>query len=263
MKKIKMTETDLTTFIESVKAKFADKKGVPTKITLETNPSTKLADADKVSAIFENEAYKKMQALIKETTKEVGWYGTVERPSEKTFVITDILVCPQTVTATTVTTDDEEFAAWQNALSDDVFNSMRFYGHSHVKMGVTPSGTDDTFQDDILQNVTDFYIFGIFNQYNASWFNIYDVANNILYEKDDIKYEYYVEPAQEWAKEQLKKYVKKHVAPTYTKPSTSNYHAGSYANGYGYGGYNSAAKQDKEVDEIDEYWENWANRRWD
>lgn len=260
MKKIKMTETDLRTFIESVKAKFADKKGVPTKITLETNPSSKLADADKVSVIFENDAYKKMNALIKETSKEVGWYGTVERVDIKTFVIKDILVCPQTVTAATVTTDDEEFTAWQNALSDDVFNSMRFYGHSHVKMGVTPSGTDDTFQDDILQNVTDFYIFGIFNQYNASWFNIYDVANNILYEKDDIKYEYYVDPEQEWAKEQLKKYVKEHTVATPKKPFSSNYYAG----GYGYNGNLPATtNKDKESDEIDEYWKNWANRRWD
>lgn len=261
MKKIKMTETDLRTFIESVKAKFADKKGVPTKITLETNPSSKLADADKVSVIFENDAYKKMNALIKETSKEVGWYGTVERVDIKTFVIKDILVCPQTVTTTTVTTDDTEFSEWQNALSDEVFNSMRFYGHSHVKMGVTPSGTDNVFQDDILQNVNDFYIFGIFNQYNASWFNIYDVANNILYEKDDIKYEYYVDPEQEWAKEQLKKYVKEQNVTYGTKPTGTTYYSG------GNGGYNGilASKdgQNKINDDIDAYWESWNNRRWD
>lgn len=220
MKKIKFNESDLQNFLQSVKEKFSNKKGIPESVTLQTNPSIKLKEEEKVSVIFENEAYKKMTTLVRVATKEIGWYGTVERLSEKEFVVKDIFVSPQVVTSTTVDTDDEEFTNWCNILSDETFNSLRFYGHSHVYMGVTPSGTDIIFQDNQIQNIRDFYIFAILNKHNASWFNIYDIEKNILYEKDDIKFEYYVDPQEEWAKEQIKEHVKER---TYATPATQTY----------------------------------------
>lgn len=208
MRKITFNQGDLQKLLETTVARLAKQKGIPNSITLETNPSIKLSEDERVSVIFENDAYEKMRALVRVATKEIGWYGTVERISEKEFVVKDIFVGPQIVTSVTVDTDDEEFVKWCDSLSDETFNTMRFYGHSHVNMGVTPSGTDNTFQNNQIQNVKDFYIFCILNKQNSAWFNIYDIENNILYENDDINYKYYVNPQEEWAKEQIKKQVK-------------------------------------------------------
>lgn len=223
MKKIKFNENDLQDFLTNLRAKLGKQKGIPSSITLETNPSVKLKEDERVSIIFENDAYEKMGALVRVATKEIGWYGTVERLSEREFVVKDIFVGPQIVTSVTVDTDDEEFVKWCDSLPDETFNTMRFYGHSHVNMGVTPSGTDYTFQNNQIQNVKDFYVFGILNKQNKAWFNIYDIENNILYEDEDIDYKYYVNPQEEWAKEQIDKQVKEKTFSTVPTKTENNY----------------------------------------
>ena len=101
-----------------------------------------LKDKEKVQVVFTNEVYKKMMALVNKASKEVGWYGSARRESDKRFVIYDIYLPPQKVTGATVETDDEEYALWSAGLTDEQFTNMKFFGHSHVYMGVTPSGVD-------------------------------------------------------------------------------------------------------------------------
>lgn len=210
MRKIMMQQNDVAEFIDKIKAMLLGDKGIPDKLNLDVNASVKLKEEDKVEVLFENDAYKKMNALVENCDKEIGWYGTVERTSEKQFLIKDIIMFPQTVSGVTVQTDDTEYTNWSNGLPDEVFNFMRFYGHSHVRMGCSPSKIDSDHYKSMIQNCHDFYIFGIFNKNatNNYWFNIYDVANNILYEKDDIIYKYLITPADQWAEDQIKKFVK-------------------------------------------------------
>ena len=220
MKKIMMQQNDVAEFIDKIKAMLLGDKGIPDKLNLDVNASTKLKEEDKVEVLFENEAYKKMNALVENCDKEIGWYGTVEHTSEKQFLIKDIIMFPQTVSGVTVQTDDTEYTNWSNGLPDEVFNFMRFYGHSHVRMGCSPSKIDSDHYKSMIQNCHDFYIFGIFNK-NASnnyWFTIYDITNNILYENDDIIYKYLITPADMWAEAQIKEFVKEekpYVPSTY------------------------------------------------
>ena len=210
MRKIMMQQNDVAEFIDKIKAMLLGDKGIPDKLNLDVNASVKLKEEDKVEVLFENDAYKQMNALVENCDKEIGWYGTVERTSEKQFLIKDIIMFPQTVSGVTVQTDDTEYTNWSNGLPDEVFNFMRFYGHSHVRMGCSPSKIDSDHYKSMIQNCHDFYIFGIFNKNatNNYWFNIYDIANNILYEKDDIVYKYLITPADQWAEDQIKKFVK-------------------------------------------------------
>lgn len=225
MKKIVMDSTAVEQLLDKIKLDLTQAKGLPDKIDYSLNPSITLTEDQKVEVVFENEAMKKMDALIEECSDEIGWYGTVVREGEKRFIIKDIFLMPQTVTGATVTTDDAEYAAWNQSLDDDTFNSMRFYGHSHVNMGCFPSTTDSTHYSNMVQNLRDFYIFGIFNKRGAHWFNIYDVENNVLYEDKDILYRYYVGAFNTWAKEQIEKYVKK---KTYTYANGVGGYSGKY-----------------------------------
>lgn len=142
------------------------------------------------TVFFSNEAWQKMQALIKGFDKEVAWHGLAYRGEEgkDEYYITDILVYPQEVTGATVNTDQEKYQMWLMNHEDDVFNNIRMQGHSHVNMGVTPSGVDNSLYERILEQLDDdmFYIFLIYNKKGDKTFKIYDLAKNILFETSDV-----------------------------------------------------------------------------
>ena len=129
------------------------------------------------------EAYVKLRKLVDDTTTEIGWYGTITKMPgfESVFVIDDILVYPQTVTGATCVQDDDRVFEFELNLSTDQVNRKRFHGHSHVNMGVTPSGVDEQFYQDILTQVDDYFIIMITNKSGAYYTRFYDMQNNILY----------------------------------------------------------------------------------
>lgn len=214
MKRIKFTAEDLQDIIKKQAEIYATKSVIPTKLTFDTNPSIK-AD-EKVKIAFSQTAEEKMQALIQECSKEIAWKGIVERQGDKEFFIQDIIMFPQKVSSSTVETDDDTFSNWitERVMNNEI-DKIRFHGHSHVNMGVSPSTVDTSYQETILSDIKDFYIFGIFNKKEEWWLNVYDVENNILYEKDDIEYLYHQSPAKEWAKDSIEKYVKEQTYSYY------------------------------------------------
>ena len=129
------------------------------------------------------EAYVKLRKLVDDTTTEIGWYGTITKMPgfESVFVIDDILVYPQTVTGATCVQDDDRVFEFELNLSTDQVNRKRCHGHSHVNMGVTPSGVDEQFYQDILTQVDDYFIIMITNKSGAYYTRFYDMQNNILY----------------------------------------------------------------------------------
>lgn len=145
----------------------------------------KSSDEDCVYVYMTSNSYVKMQSLVAQADKEIGWYGTVDKVGDNSYVITDILVPPQEVTGATVTCEDNEFAEWKQGLDDDTFNKLRFHGHSHVNMGVTPSGTDENFQTDTVSQLggNDFYIFLIVNKRGDMTVRLYDIQKNVMYEQ--------------------------------------------------------------------------------
>ena len=172
-----------------------------------------ITDVEKAIIRFKPSAYNKMRNLININDKEVGWHGTISRTAN-VFTIEDILLFPQEVTGAAVIPDATEYTTWLNEIPDDTFNKMRFHGHSHVNMGVTPSGTDTTFQENITQNLEDFYVFIITNKAGAIWASIVDVVNNLIYETADITVKIPVSAEAQWATEQTALYVKEHVIAT-------------------------------------------------
>ena len=148
----------------------------------------------KATIYFTELAWLKMQTLVREFDKEVAWHGVAirgEDPEKDEYFITDILVYPQNVTGATVTTVQEEYEEWLNGLEDDVFNNLRMQGHSHVNMGTTPSGVDNTLYESILGQLKSsmFYIFMIWNKKGDKTIKLYDMAKNVLFETADCSIE--------------------------------------------------------------------------
>ena len=135
------------------------------------------------------EAYLKMLTLVDSLKTEVAWHGTVIR-QENVFTILDILVYPQVVSSVTASSLPvaAEYDHWLMTQPDEIFNLIRFQGHSHVNMGTSPSGTDEQFYNAILQTLRkgDYYIFAIMNKRSDINIWIYDYKENMIYEKNDI-----------------------------------------------------------------------------
>ena len=205
-------------------------------------------EQEHVTITFTRNAWKKQQALIQNFTSEVGWHGVVTRDKEDPlhFTIEDILVFPQVVTGTTVTPNDEAYAVWNATLPPEKMNAMRFHGHSHVNMGVTPSGTDDQYQKDMLGRLNGdglteeakirmkeamgdmaFYIFMIFNKSGSHNVRVFDYWGNTYYEGAEITVEHEPDELADF------------IADAKAKVTTKTY---NYSGGYNgaYSGYRGA-----------------------
>lgn len=149
----------------------------------------------KAEVFFTPLAWTKMSLLINEFGEEIAWHGSTRRmdPGEDgrpRYLIDDIVVYPQRVSAASVDMDELEYAKWliENG-GDERFTRLGFQGHSHVRMGVTPSAVDLQHQSDILQMVRPdgFYIFMIVNKNFDINCKVYDLAANTLYENGDVE----------------------------------------------------------------------------
>jgi len=190
----------------------------------------------KARVLFTPTAWIKMVTLLDMFDKEVGWYGVADRLGDEEkdeYLISDIIVYPQSVTAATVEMDDpEDLARWRiEHLEDDRFLSLRMHGHSHVRMGTSPSGVDLDHQKTILEQMSDdgFYIFMIYNKSLSKTVKIYDLKKNIMFGDKDITVGFYTEgESLEEFREEARKQVKEQTwkpaapaAPAVSKPTTT------------------------------------------
>lgn len=144
----------------------------------------------KATVYFTELAYRKFQALVDGFNNEVAWHGLAYRGEDESkdeYYITDILVYPQEVTGATVTTDQKKYQDWLMSQEDNIFNNVRMQGHSHVNMGVSPSGVDENLYESILAQLDDtmFYIFQIWNKKGDKTCKVYDLAKNIMFDTAD------------------------------------------------------------------------------
>ena len=192
MKKINIDETFkqdiIAKFTEYInKTKFTDNR---ITFTADINTAIDTTNITRPTVYISTTAYLKMLLYIRDTNVEIAWHGTVERNQEQNWYhIKDVFLYPQIIRATTVDTDQEKYQEWlQNIEDDDIFNNIRFQGHSHVNMGVYPSETDLNMYNNFLQILpkNDYYIFMIMNKSGAITCFIYDLAKNLIYETADI-----------------------------------------------------------------------------
>jgi len=143
---------------------------------------------DKITILYTQQAYLRMMALVDFYDTEVGWYGLVEKLDDRLYRVYDVKICKQYVTGSKVDTEDEDTLEFFDSLTDDEIEHMHFQAHSHVKMSTSASGTDLQNQADVIRNMgmSGFYIFQIWNKSNDINTYLYDLDNNIFYDKKDV-----------------------------------------------------------------------------
>lgn len=119
-------------------------------------------------------AFVKIQKIIDIADKEIGFLGISQRIGD-TFVIHDVYITEQEVSDTTCILDPEGLEKLIDPLLEQGIdlNNLRFWGHSHVNMTCGPSAQDTRQIEDLLQDVPDYFIMGIFNKKNENYVEIH------------------------------------------------------------------------------------------
>lgn len=201
---------------------------------------------EKATLYYTEEAWMKSELLIAMNDKEIAWHSLAKRgedPTKHEYIIYDVLVYPQEVTGTTVTTDQVRYQTWLYEQPDEVFNNIRAQCHSHVNMGVSPSGVDTSLYERILNQLSDedFYIFTIGNKKGDLTVIIYDMGKNILFETKDVTTDIIEDGSGIFA------FFKTVSDAVVTKPTPKYTYAGAYSYGNYVAGKAAKATQQTQV----------------
>lgn len=150
-------------------------------------PTTKVEVVqDFVPNVFiDSDAITKMALFVDECADEIGWLGTAYH-EDNNFYIEDVFLFEQEVHATTteITPDGLSDFATELLKQDngmDVWNNMKMWGHSHVNMGLTPSGQDDSQMETFKEGGHDWFIRLIANKKGELKIDIYDYKAGVVY----------------------------------------------------------------------------------
>lgn len=128
------------------------------------------------------QALQDMWYIVEQASQEVGWLGTVQQNGND-LLIDEIFLFEQRAHGTTCEISTDGLAAWAQEMletrpdADDVINRLRFWGHSHVNMGTSPSGQDESQMSIFADSCSDFFIRAIANKSGRLEFTLF------LYEK--------------------------------------------------------------------------------
>lgn len=173
---------------------------------------------------YSNRAWQKMKQAISICPEEVGWLGTVDKV-DGGYMVTDIHVPEQIVTG--AETDISADALAQLVVDLDYPENLYYWGHSHVNMGVSPSGQDEQQTAEYLEH-NDVFIRGIYNKRGDSKVDVFDMVEGMLYQavKNGVKIEPLAEDEMEAFTAIVKTNVKKRVY------NNSNHNTGGANNSY-------------------------------
>ena len=128
-------------------------------------------------------ALAKMKQYVDQSDKEIGWLGYVDKTDDG-YVISDVFLIEQEVTS--VTTELKEDALNKHASElikngqFDKLEKVKCWGHSHVNMGVTPSGTDDNTFEEYYKNC-EFFIRIVANKKGEMRVDIAETKRKIIF----------------------------------------------------------------------------------
>ena len=167
------------------------------------------------------EADYKMRYYIDKTDKEIGWLGYVEELGNNTYVITDVFLVKQQVHSATTEILPDGLAQMTNDLLSQgeegikKYNSIKMWGHSHVKMSPTPSAQDNKQMEDFASN--DYYIRLIGNKEGVWNVSLWDFKNNLLWEGLTLHYYFDINIDDKALDKEIKDNVSE-IKPKYNTP---------------------------------------------
>lgn len=175
------------------------------------------------------EAYRKMRQYVLLMEDEVGWFATVNKLEDNIYVIDDVFLPKQEVSATYTEVNQNTLVEIAMKLTSDQRSKVRCYGHSHVNMGVSPSATDHGQVDEFADGC-DWFITVINNKKDDWYVSFNDYRLSQAYEFG--KLEFYMPVDED---------IKKELSEKTTKKTYANVSKWTRATGYsayaGYGGW--------------------------
>lgn len=169
------------------------------------------------------DAYRRMRLFVDLSEDEIGWLGTVTRHGYE-FRIEEVFLCKQAVHATTTELSPDGqvelvMELMANGYDANVINALRFWGHSHVRMGTSPSFQDeDEFSK--LADGCPWFIRGIANKFGRLEFTLSLTEEGITV--TDVPWEVYEPVATELRDEVAAEIAAKVTKKTYTSSSPGN-----------------------------------------
>ena len=197
-----------------------------------TKPTATQQRAEKMSSFrlptvwFLPDAYAKIKHIVNRCNEEVGWIGLVESDGHDVMVI-DVEVPAQEVNGATCEISAAGNAEAMNALFDRNEKEwpkayIGHWGHSHVNMGVSPSGQDIETALEYGGNNDAVWVMSIHNKKGDMRADIYDFGSNKFLDQANVEI---LAPDYPWQKslnDTIDKNVRKKVWPQ------PNYNRGSY-----------------------------------
>jgi len=141
--------------------------------------------------IFGTTALKWIKALVEVHSDEVGFFGIVDKRPNNTYFIRDIFYPKhQEANGGTCEISPEGEAIMANWLIDhgkiDDCQKVRFWGHSHHNMGVSPSGQDESQSIEKIDQIKANFVRAICNKKGEMSISFYDYNNQVRF--DQIKW---------------------------------------------------------------------------
>jgi hypothetical protein len=150
-----------------------------------TKQSVKVLESCMPQILISSDAIIKMQLFIENCSEEVGWLGTAYL-RDGVYYIEDVFLFEQEVHATTTEITPEGLSDFAMELLQqpdgvEIWNNMKVWGHSHVNMGVTPSGQDDAQMVTFKEGGHDWFIRLIANKKGDLKIDLYEYTNGLIY----------------------------------------------------------------------------------
>jgi hypothetical protein len=130
------------------------------------------------------EAYRKMRNYVMIHDKEIGWFGTVVNDGNK-YVIADVFLPEQEVNGTYNEIGDKTLIKLASELNSEQISRIKCYGHSHVNMSVSPSGTDNEQVEELTSGSS--WFITVINNKRDNWYVAFnDYARGLQFEFDEL-----------------------------------------------------------------------------
>ena len=222
------------------------------------NSISPLVKTHRIPQVFYTDlAWNKIWHFVDMCDKEIGWLGIVSITDNGDYVIDDVYLPEQVVTGTT--TDIESDAVGNLAVELECAgidsSRLRYWGHSHVEMAVSPSGTDEAQVSEYLEHCN-YFIRGIYNKKRDTKVDIFNVDRCLVYQKVNNG----LIPSAE--DNELSKSIKQEIANKVKHPPPPAALKPNYSPGY-YPGYaRQSSMWYEDDDKFDQPYKPYGGKKW-
>lgn len=123
--------------------------------------------------------------IVNKCKGEVGWLGLMEQlEGHNAYLVTDMYIPPQRAhgTETDILPQDMVELHFQIEEEGKDPNLLRYWGHSHVNMGVSPSGQDVKQVMEYRTEGVDHFVMAIYNKKGESNVEFFDFAGGLRHQ---------------------------------------------------------------------------------